>query len=392
MDTSFEEAGAAASGPEPTDPPAADAPTRAVAADAVVTDATAADAVAGETPALVAVPSPSAAPDAVAAPIPSPTEAAEAAEPIELTETGAAAGSAGATAAIRSAAPVPRPAAAPTSLSPSRAGDFMQCPLLYRFRVIDRLPEKPSEAATRGTLVHAVLERLFDAPAGERTAPRARALVPGQWDRLRESRPELAELFADDPDGQRLARWLGEAERLVERWFTLEDPTRLEPAERELFVEAELESGPRLRGIIDRVDVAPTGEVRIVDYKTGKAPRPEYAEGALFQMKFYALVVWRLKGVVPRRLQLVYLGSGEVRTYDPVLADLERVERRLRALWDAIREATESGDWRPRPTKLCGWCDHQAHCPEFGGTPPPYPLPVRARESGAVAQGRMGAD
>ncbi|MEU3932298.1 RecB family exonuclease [Streptomyces sp. NPDC029044] len=268
----------------------------------------------------------------------------------------------------------------PASLSPSRASDFMQCPLLYRFRVIDRLPEKPSEAATRGTLVHAVLERLFDAPAAERTPPRAKSLIPGQWDRLRETRPEVVELFADDPQGERLARWLGEAEQLVERWFTLEDPSRLEPAERELFVEAELESGLRLRGIIDRVDVAPTGEVRIVDYKTGKAPRPEYSEGALFQMKFYALVVWRLKNVVPRRLQLVYLGSGQVLTYDPVLADLERVERKLLALWEAIRLATETGDWRPRPTKLCGWCDHQAHCPEFGGTPPPYPLPVGAAE------------
>ena len=65
----------------------------------------------------------------------------------------------------------------------------------------------------------------------------------------------------------------------MERWFTLEDPTRLEPAERELFVETELDSGLRLRGIIDRVDVAPTGEVRIVDYKTGKAPRPRVRGG-----------------------------------------------------------------------------------------------------------------
>lgn len=289
----------------------------------------------------------------------------------------------------------PRPPAPPSSLSPSRANDFMQCPLLYRFRVIDKLPEKPSEAATRGTLVHAVLERLFDAPAAERTAPRARALVPGQWDRLLESKPELTELFAEDAGGERLAGWLGEAERLVERWFSLEDPTRLEPVEREMFVETELESGLRLRGVIDRVDVAPTGEVRIVDYKTGKAPRPEYAEGALFQMKFYALVVWRLKGVVPRRLQLVYLGSGDVMTYDPVVADLERVERKLHALWDAIRLATETGEWRPRPTKLCGWCDHRAVCPEFGGTPPVYPLPVvlpESREDGAGRMGPVGAD
>ncbi|MFJ3902679.1 RecB family exonuclease [Streptomyces sp. NPDC090025] len=301
----------------------------------------------------------------------------------------------------------PAVARTPMSLSPSRASDFMQCPLLYRFRVIDRLPEKPSAAATRGTLVHAVLERLFDAPAAERTPPRAKSLIPGQWDRLLASRPELGELFADAAGGEagtelaaadggaaaeRLATWLLEAEALVERWFTLEDPTRLEPAERELFVETELASGLRLRGVIDRVDVAPTGEVRIVDYKTGKAPRPEYSEGALFQMKFYALVVWRLKNVVPRRLQLVYLGSGDVLTYDPVEADLLRVERKLHALWDAIKLATETGEWRPRPTKLCGWCDHQAVCPEFGGTPPVYPLPVVPARPAAGAvdgQGRM---
>lgn len=303
---------------------------------------------------------------------------------------------------------------APVALSPSRAGDFMQCPLLYRFRVIDRLPEKPSAAATRGTVVHAVLERLFDAPAAERTAAGARAMVPGEWEKLLAKRPELAGLFADatsddssaasqgdavddtasaasqsDAAGERLATWLAEAEALVERWFTLEDPTRLEPADRELYVETVLESGLRLRGFIDRVDVAPTGEVRIVDYKTGKAPRPQFAEGALFQMKFYALVMWRLRGVVPRRLQLVYLGSGDVVTYDPGEADLRGVERKLLALWEAIQRATATGDWRPRPTKLCGWCDHQAHCPEFGGTPPVYPLEVRPPDGSVVPQGRM---
>lgn len=273
----------------------------------------------------------------------------------------------------------------------------MQCPLLYRFRVIDRLPEKPSAAAVRGTVVHAVLERLFDAPAADRSVPRARSLVAREWERLLAKRPELAELFAEetgagaDGDGDsaaELASWLAEAEALVERWFTLEDPSRLEPAERELFVEARLESGLRVRGIIDRVDVAPSGEVRIVDYKTGKAPPPEYAGGALFQMKFYALVLWRLRGTVPRRLQLVYLGSGDVLTYDPEEADLEGVERKLLALWDAIERATETGDWRPRRSKLCGWCDHQEHCPEFGGTPPPYPLTIQPR----LPEPREGSD
>ncbi|MGI8331879.1 RecB family exonuclease [Actinomadura scrupuli] len=278
------------------------------------------------------------------------------------------------------------------SLSPSRAGDFMTCPLLYRFRVIDRLPERPSPAAVRGTLVHAVLERLFDLPAAERTAPAALALLGPQWERLLADEPALATMFGQPgedgageggdgaggeggqaTDGQGEAEWLGQAREMVERYFTLEDPRRLEPADRELFVETVLESGLKLRGYIDRVDVAPSGDVRVVDYKTGTAPRADFEARALFQMKFYALVLWRLHGRVPRLLQLMYLGNGEILRYAPDEADLLATERKVEALWRAIRRAMDTGEWRPRKSRLCDWCDHKELCPSFGGTPPPLP-------------------
>jgi putative RecB family exonuclease len=279
------------------------------------------------------------------------------------------------------------------SLSPSRAGDFMTCPLLYRFRVIDRLPERPSAAAVRGTLVHAVLERLYDLPAGGRTVGAALELLGPQWERLLSAEPELGGLFGDDEAGaQERAEWLGQARRMVERYFTLEDPQRLEPAERELFVETVLESGLKLRGYIDRVDVAPSGDVRIVDYKTGTAPRADFEARALFQMKFYALVLWRLQGRVPRLLQLMYLGNGEVLRYEPDERDLLATERKVEALWQAIRRAMDSGEWRPRASRLCDWCDHRERCPEFGGTPPPLPVvPVR-RPSPADLEGAAGSD
>jgi RecB family exonuclease len=63
------------------------------------------------------------------------------------------------------------------ALSPSRASDFKQCPLLYRFRTIDKLPEPPSPDAVRGTVVHKVLEDLFDLPAHHRTPERAADLL-----------------------------------------------------------------------------------------------------------------------------------------------------------------------------------------------------------------------
>src|SRR5689334_24697215 len=70
------------------------------------------------------------------------------------------------------------------SLSPSRASDFKTCPLLYRFRTIDRLPERKSAAAVRGTLVHAVLEKLFDLPAAQRSPEAARSLIDEAWQEL----------------------------------------------------------------------------------------------------------------------------------------------------------------------------------------------------------------
>jgi putative RecB family exonuclease len=270
----------------------------------------------------------------------------------------------------------------PSALSPSRASDFMTCPLLYRFRVIDRLPEPPTEATARGTLVHAVLERLFDRPAADRTPATARDLLAPEWDRLAADEPGLAALF---PDEAARSDWLKEVMASLEGYFGLEDPRRLEPAERESYVETTLDSGLKLRGYIDRVDVTPAGDIRIVDYKTGKVPREAFEASALFQMKFYALVIWRLRGRVPRLLQLMYLSGGEMLRYSPDEADLRATQRKVEALWAAIERATAAGDWRPRPSRLCDWCNFKDLCPAFGGTgvaprevaaggtPPPLP-------------------
>ena len=257
------------------------------------------------------------------------------------------------------------------SLSPSRALDFQSCPLLYRFRVIDRLPEPPSPAAVRGTLVHSVLEALYDLPAERRTLDEAIDLVAPQWAQLTAERPEVVGMLADA--GTESAAWLRGAGDLVEAYFTMEDPTRLEPAGRELRVEAELPSGLVLRGFVDRLDRAPTGQLRVVDYKTGKAPGAGFEARAMFQMRFYALVLWHMHGELPTVLQLMYLSTGVVLRYEPDEDDLQAMQRKVEALWLAIERAMDSGDWRASKSALCSWCAHKALCPAWGGTPPALP-------------------
>jgi len=260
------------------------------------------------------------------------------------------------------------------SLSPSRASDFMTCPLLYRFRVIDRIPEKPSREAVRGTVVHQVLEDLFDLPPAQRTVETATSMLPAAWETVSAEDDTVAAALFDSPD--EASEWLASAVPLVETYFRLEDPTRLDPYERELRVETALDSGLVLRGYVDRLDRNAAGDLRVVDYKTGKAPGEGYEQKALFQMRFYALVLWKATGTVPRLLQLLYLGSEHVLRYEPDEADLVATERKVTALWAAIQRAQDTGDWRPSPSRLCDWCDHKSRCPAFGGTPPPLPVPV----------------
>lgn len=263
--------------------------------------------------------------------------------------------------------PTPRPA-----LSPSRATDFKQCPLLYRFRAIDRLPEATSAAQLRGSVVHAALEQLYGLPAGLRSPDTARSLVQRAWDQMVAAEPELAgELDPGQP-----TQLLEDARALVSGYYRLEDPTRFDPQCCEQRVEVELADGTLLRGYIDRIDVAATGELRVVDYKTGKAPPAARALAefkAMFQMKFYAVALFRSRGVPPTRLRLIYLADGQLLDYSPDRDELLRFEKTLMAIWRAIQSAGETGDFRPNPSRLCDWCPHQQRCPAFGGTPPSYP-------------------
>ena len=264
------------------------------------------------------------------------------------------------------------PAGPRTSLSPSRASDFMTCPLLYRFRVLDRLPEAPSPAAVRGTVVHQVLEDLFGLPRAERTVERAVALVPTAWAALLEQAPDTIDMF-DSPD--EVAAWLQSATPLLHKYFELEDPTGFEPAERELRVETDAGS---TASCCAGSSTASTSRRR-PDPGRGLQDRPGAVTRVRGRRRCSRCGSTRSccggsTGVLPSLLQLIYLGSGEMVRYEPDEADLRATERKIGALWTAITRATDTGDWRPSPSRLCDWCDHRAICPAWGGTPPPLPV------------------
>jgi putative RecB family exonuclease len=242
-------------------------------------------------------------------------------------------------------------------LSPSAVSEYENCPQLYKYRKIDKLPEPPSLDAERGTLIHTILQDLFDFPTQERTPQTAIDLLPSRWAAQLEGRPALLEMVSSEKE------WLDRASSLLQTYFTLENPSTFEATHREMHLEDDFDSDVYLHGYVDRLDIAPTGEVRIVDYKTGKSPRPGWEEKALFQLRVYALLYWKNTGVLPRLLQLIYLGDGRIVKSNPTMAEIESAEKVLRRVAQDIFISIEKEYWPPKPSRLCDWCYFKSICP-----------------------------
>ena len=159
--------------------------------------------------------------------------------------------------------------------------------------------------------------------------------------------------------------WVDRATSLLNNYFSLENPNAFEPSYRELHLEMELSDSLYLHGYVDRLDIAETGEVRIIDYKTGKAPKPGWEDKAFFQLRVYAFIYWQQYAVVPRLLQLIYLGNAQLLRNSPTVADLRATERTLLRIGDEIGRAIQENKWTPKPSRICDWCSFKSICPAF---------------------------
>ena len=252
----------------------------------------------------------------------------------------------------------------PMSLSPSRVSSFTSCPMQFRFSSIEKLPEPPGVATTRGTIVHRALELLFVRPAPDRTP-----------DALADDMAAALEEYRDHPDyvglrltGDAVETFDRDCHALVDRYFAMEDPTTVREIGLELWMEAAV-GDLTLRGIIDRLELDDDGELVVTDYKTGRAPSGNYEQKSLAGVHFYSFLCEAVFGKRPARIRLMYLASGETIETVPSAQSVKFITTRTTAVWSAVERACLTGDFRPRPSKLCDWCSFRQWCPAFGGDP-----------------------
>jgi len=252
--------------------------------------------------------------------------------------------------------------------------EFKRCPQSFLFQYLYGLKQPTSLALCKGSMCHAALEKVFDLEPQDRTLEHLQNLFRSVWSehRMQDGYRQLFETTTSR-DLQAEGNWGRESLQLLENYYSFEDPRsipRPNPIQREIWVKAHLSLDSRLgatgyvvpkdyetanpdndaflvRGIVDRLDMIRVSPyqvaLRIVDYKTGKAPNLKYsatmnqkiAEEAFYQLKIYALLL-REKGADIESLDLRYLRllyltseSGQAKSMDMDLGETEEERDRL---------------------------------------------------------------
>jgi putative RecB family exonuclease len=260
-------------------------------------------------------------------------------------------------------------------LSPSRISDYQQCPALYKYRAIDKMVERPGLDALRGSLVHLILEKIFKNAPSDRDFTKAVLLTNECWQELVLIEPELICALDEkipfpltetvEISQARLDVLFEEVKTLIANYYALEDPSKIQPKSTEELIEFDLSDDLRIKGYVDRIDVSPQGWLRINDYKTGKSPKENFSSKAMFQLKFYALVIFKSTKQIPKLLRLIYLKDSQILTYEPTEQELDLTLKKVEAVASQIQRSKETNEWPTNITKLCDYCYFKSICPAF---------------------------
>ena len=232
------------------------------------------------------------------------------------------------------------------TMSAHAVESYAACPLKFKLERDWKIPGDAAAAMQYGSAIHTVLRQYYD--------PSQHAPQMTVEETIQAFLGEFAKAVIDDPVQRDLYEKLGEQQ--------LRDLLQSQPRGSVDVVAAEVSfdfklGALRVKGRIDRMDRITENAVRVIDYKSGAAKTPRYAEESL-QLSIYAMGA-RVLGFLPRELVFLNLkGNDEVVTTRSA-AQLDRARQRIE---DAAR-GIAAQEFSPRTGQHCQWCDFRRLCP-----------------------------
>jgi putative RecB family exonuclease len=258
-------------------------------------------------------------------------------------------------------------------VSHSALNTWLSCGWQFYLSRIQHVPEQPSYWLAGGKAVHEATElydRLYHGTDQQDTFS-SRGAFESNW--------ELNYKGADNgmvwraggratkanPNKEDAAWWLENGPKMVDFWTQFRQdsgfnmyqlPDGSEAIETELNQEV---GGVPLKAFLDRLMVAPTGELIVVDIKTSSRE-----PASLTQLGIYAILVEKTLGVRPTLGSYFMARTGELTAPQ----SLDRyTEARLGSWAKGFELAMENKIFIPQVSTMCGTCSVNAACYAVGG-------------------------
>lgn len=256
----------------------------------------------------------------------------------------------------------------------SKLEKFDQCPYAYKLRYEDKnFSQASSLAMELGTLAHKCKELIaLDLIAGRKPDyGYIKEILYNGYDveeddvkcvsnnvehicgvnELKEKYP-FDWLEADNKSGKTYDQKI---EIFIEHLSDMEKDLKWKPFAVEVPFEVEF-CGKVIKGFIDKIDFDKDENFRIVDYKTSKAIFDDSKVKTSMQMFIYDMAVRKMydKEPVEHIFDFIFLGKKQLACSKGFYV---RGEKKLIKWFDEIDKCKETGDFIPKPTPLCHWCD-----------------------------------
>lgn len=232
------------------------------------------------------------------------------------------------------------------SLSAHAVESYSTCPLMFKLEKDWRVPGEAAAALQYGSAMHTVLRQYYD--------PAPHAVELSREATVEAFKQEFGKIALDDPVQRGLYLEMGERQ--------LEELLRSRPRGSVEVIGAEISFSfklgtQKITGRIDRMDRVEGNTVRVIDYKSGAAKTPRYAEDSL-QLSIYAMGA-RSMGYFPRDLVFLNLQGNEEVVTARTEAQLDKARCRIEDVARGIAE----GKFRAKPGQHCQWCNYRRLCP-----------------------------
>lgn len=232
-------------------------------------------------------------------------------------------------------------------LSHSSVSRYNRCPGAWKFKYIDKIPEKEKHYFSLGKSIHSALEFMY---TGNECPPLEDVLewLNTHW------------LNAGYKDNKAETKVRRDAEKDLEAFYTKFAPSWVKPLATEIKFNITF-GHIKVIGFIDRIDLKPDG-LHVLDYKTGRT----WDSGKALtdeQLTMYQYAAEEMFGHSVASVGLLHVSSQWI---DLSPRHSDQMVKQLIEKYEGVHKRIINGDFPHTPSDgSCSYCDYKRLCPQW---------------------------